>query len=81
MTVMKFKVPPLNAWAIPKLIANMMSPTASSRATIGNNRSVTGPLALYCFTTIKVAAGAVAEAMAPKVRTAGIGSTSFPSMK
>ena len=41
---------------------------ASSKATVGRSVSTTGPWALYCFTTIKVAAGAVAAAIAPKVR-------------
>ena len=59
--------------AIPKEIAKMTNPTASSRATTGSNMSVTAPFALYCFTTIKVAAGAVAvaAAMFGKVDIAG----------
>ena len=71
-------LPPLDctAWAIPKETAKATSPIASSRATTGNSTSVTFPLALYCFTTIMVAAGAVAEAMAPKVKAAEIGSFS-----
>ena len=41
---------------------------ASSRATTLRSVSVTGPLALYWRTTMMVAAGAVAEAMAPSSR-------------
>ena len=52
--------------ATPKDTAKTTRPTASSRATTGNKTSVTGPFALYCFTTIRVAAGAVAVAIAPK---------------
>ena len=52
--------------AIPKEIAKTTSPTASSNATTGSKISVKGPFALYCFTTIKVAAGAVAVATAPR---------------
>ena len=57
--------PKLIDLATPKLTAKTTKPTASSMATTGNKTSVTGPLALYCFTTIKVAAGAVAVATAP----------------
>ena len=58
-------LPKLIDLAIPKLTANTTKPTASSIATTGNNISVTGPFALYCLTTINVAAGAVAVATAP----------------
>ena len=43
---------------------------------MGSSRSVSGPLALYWRTTISVAAGAVAAAMAPRVMAAGRDSTS-----
>ena len=59
-------LPKLIDLAIPKLIANTTNPIASSIATTGNKISVKGPLALYCLTTINVAAGAVAVAIAPK---------------
>ena len=59
-----FVEPKLIDLAIPKEIAKIINPTASSNATTGNKISVTGPFALYCFTTIKVAAGAVAVAIA-----------------
>ena len=52
--------------ATPKDTAKTTRPTASSRATTGNKTSVTGPFALYCFITIRVAAGAVAVAIEPK---------------
>ena len=45
--VITFSVPPSSACAIPKDTANTIRPTASSSATIGSSRSVTGPLALY----------------------------------
>ena len=54
----------------------MTRPTASSRATTGSSTSVTGPLALYWRTTIRVAAGAVAAAIAPRVTATGIDSRS-----
>ena len=41
-----------------------------------SSRRVRGPLALYCLTTIRVAAGAVAEAMAPSVMADAIEMTS-----
>ena len=75
------RVPPAIACAMPKETENTTSPTASSSATIGSRRSVTGPFALYCLTTINVAAGAVAEAIAPSVIATGKGSTSGPSRK
>ena len=57
--------------AMPKETAKTIRPTASSRATIGRRISTRGPFALYWFTTIKVAAGAVAVATAPRVRATG----------
>lgn len=50
----------------------IISPIASSRATTGNKVFVTIPFALYCLTTSSVAAGAVAVAIAPKIRIIGI---------
>ena len=61
-----------SARATPKETAKRIRPTASSSATIGSSRSVSLPLALYWRTTISVAAGAVAAAMAPSVMAAGI---------
>ena len=58
------------ARATPKDTANSTRPTASSNATMGKSRSVSLPLALYWRTTISVAAGAVAAAMAPRVMAA-----------
>ena len=59
------------ARAMPKDTAKTTRPTASSSATIGSSSSVSLPLALYWRTTISVAAGAVAAAMAPSVMAAG----------
>ena len=56
------------ASATPNETAKATRPTASSNATTGSSKSVTFPWALYCFTTINVAAGAVAVAIAPRVR-------------
>ena len=67
-TPIKLMAPVSKAVATPKDMENNTSPTASSMATTINNSFVIGPSALYCFTTIKVAAGAVAAAMEPKVR-------------
>ena len=61
----------LMAFAMPIDTEKMTSPTASSRATIGRSRSVSFPFALYWRTTMSVAAGAVADAMAPRVRASG----------
>ncbi len=61
------KEPLTIAFAMPKLTANTTSPTASSNATIGSSKSTRGPFALYWRTTISVAAGAVAVAIAPRV--------------
>ena len=63
--------PRIMALAMPKETAKTIRPTASSRATMGSRRSVSLPFALYCRTTIRVAAGAVAVAMAPRVMAAG----------
>ena len=60
-------VPLTSVFAIPKDTANTINPTASSNATIGKRSWVNGPFALYCLTTISVAAGAVAVAIAPRV--------------
>ena len=68
----RISISPLTiVFAIPNDTANTTRPTASSSATIGSNNFVRGPFALYCLTTIKVAAGAVAVAIAPSVRTCG----------
>ena len=73
-TSMIFKVVfPANAFEIENKIAKAISATASSKATTGINVSTTGPFALYCFMTINVAAGAVAHAIAPKVKIKEIG--------
>ena len=50
-------------------IENIIKAAASSRATTGSNVDTTGPLALYCLITIKVAAGAVAQEIALKTKT------------
>ena len=55
------------ALAMPKEAEKSTRPTASSRATTISSRRVRGPSALYCLTTIRVAAGAVAAAIAPSV--------------
>ena len=49
--------------------ANKIKAAASSRATTGKSVFTKGPRALYCLMTIKVAAGAVALAIAPRVKT------------
>ena len=67
----RLTVPLTSARAMPNDTAKTIRPTASSSATIGSRRSVSSPLALYWRTTISVAAGAVAEAMAPSVMAAG----------
>ena len=51
--------------------AKTIRPTASSIATTGSSVRVTGPFALYWRTTISVAAGAVAAAIAPSVSASG----------
>ena len=60
-------LPVSSADAIPKDTEKRIRPTASSIATTINKSFVNGPSALYCLTTISVAAGAVAAAMAPRV--------------
>ena len=60
-------VPLSSAMATPKDAENSTRPTASSIATTISSSRVMGPSALYCRTTINVAAGAVAAAMAPSV--------------
>jgi hypothetical protein len=45
---------------------NKIKPKASSKATTGKSKSTNGPLALYWWITINVAAGAVAVAIAPR---------------
>ena len=75
-TLITSTAPTTSALATPKDTANKTSPTASSSATMGSRISVSGPLALYCRTTISVAAGAVAEATAPSTTAAGSGSLS-----
>ena len=52
---------------MPKEAEKSTRPTASSRATTISSRRVRGPSALYCLTTIRVAAGAVAAAIEPSV--------------
>ena len=68
-------------WEKPKEIAKITRPTASSRATMGRSRLVSLPFALYCLITISVAAGAVAEAIAPRMIAVVRGSLSSPSTK
>ena len=80
-TELRLMEPPTMASATPKDTAKITRPTASSSATMGSSRSVSLPLALYCRTTISVAAGAVAAAMAPRVITAGRGKRSPPRIK
>ena len=60
---------PTTVLATENKIANKIKAAASSKATTGNKVLTKGPLALYCLTTIKVAAGAVAAAIAPRVIT------------
>ena len=67
----RLTTPEVSALAMPNETANTIRPTASSSATIGSSRSVSSPFALYWRTTISVAAGAVAEAIAPSVIAAG----------
>ena len=64
--------PDSRALAIPKDAEKRTRPTASSIATTRRRSFVRGPSALYCLTTMRVAAGAVAEAMAPNVIAAGM---------
>ena len=71
--------PVLSAFAMPNDTANTIRPTASSSATMGSSRSTSGPFALYCRTTMSVAAGAVAVAMAPSVMACAMDSLPFVS--
>ena len=57
--------PWINTCAAAKQIPNAITAIASSIATTGISVLTNGPLALYCFNTINVAAGAVADAIAP----------------
>ena len=66
-TVTRLMVPLSRAEATPKEAENSTRPTASSMATTSSSSLVRGPSALYWRTTIRVAAGAVAAAMAPRV--------------
>ena len=59
--------PPAKAVAIWNKIAKRIKAAASSNATTGNKVSTNGPCARYCLITIKVAAGAVALAIADNV--------------
>lgn len=59
-------VPACKAMAIDDDIPKIIIPTASSKATTGISISTRSPLALYCFITIRVAAGAVAQAIEPR---------------
>ena len=63
--------PTVRVFAMPNDTANTIRPTASSSATIGKSSFVSGPFALYWRTTISVAAGAVAVAIAPSVMICG----------
>ena len=72
----RLKEPLIIVLATPKEMAKTTRPTASSRATMGRSRFVSGPLALYWFTTIMVAAGAVAVATAPSTIQVETGSLS-----
>ena len=69
-----FALPAEIAFAMPNETEKSTRPTASSRATTGKSVDVTGPFALYCLTTISVAAGAVADATAPRTIAASKGS-------
>ena len=66
-TVTTLTAPLSKATATPKEAEKRTRPTASSMATTIKRSLVMGPSALYCRTTISVAAGAVAAAMAPRV--------------
>ena len=76
MTDRRLKVPEIMVLATPKETAKTTRPTASSRATTGRSMLVRGPFALYWFTTIMVAAGAVAVATAPRTMQVDTGSFS-----
>ena len=57
--------------ATPNKIENIIRAAASSKATTGSNVLTKGPSALYCLITSNVAAGAVAQLIALKVKTKG----------
>ena len=61
-------VPLAIALAMENNTSKTINATASSNATTGRRVLTTGPLALYCLMTIRVAAGAVAQLIAPKVK-------------
>ena len=65
--------PVASTFAKAKQIEKIINPIASSKATTGNNVFVTTPLALYWRTTINVAAGAVAAAIAASEKATGNG--------
>ena len=75
-TLMRSTRPCSSALAMPKDAEKSTRPTASSMATTIISRRVSGPSALYCLTTIRVAAGAVAAAIAPNVMADAIEMTS-----
>ena len=79
-TAMMLTAPLASALAMPKDTENSKRPTASSMATTSISRRVIGPSALYWRTTIIVAAGAVAEAIAPSVIAQGMEIISGKSM-
>ena len=64
-------LPPTITCATALHILKAISAAASSIATTGSRILVTGPCALYCRTTISVAAGAVAAAIAPSIMARG----------
>ena len=71
MTLTTLMLPISSAPAMPKDTENSTRPTASSMATTMSRSFVSGPSALYWRTTMSVAAGAVAAAMAPRVMAEG----------
>ena len=66
-------VPLAIALAMENNTSKTINATASSNATTGKRVLTTGPLALYCLMTIRVAAGAVAQLIAPKVNMISTG--------
>ena len=66
-------VPLAIALAMENNTSKTINATASSNATTGRRVLTTGPLALYCLMTIRVAAGAVAQLIAPKVNMISTG--------
>ena len=73
ISIAEMDVVPANDLDRANKTAKVINAIASSKATTGINVEVTGPRAWYCFITIKVAAGAVAHAMAPRVKITEIG--------